>query len=175
MTEIKNDPPDGASGRTKTAGRAEAGSPPMLSLKDIRRAPGALTLSPEIQRLLWAVPLRNRTLVDWLGDIIEHDAWRSKSGPELTPEMLERAGWVADVTRMLVALAPAKDRIDLMTKSMLLLQTEPAFPKHGHLRAMVEFALRLDLARLKLPADDLFATNLAATLDKSPVTLTEVL
>jgi len=175
MTEIKNDPPDAKSGRTKMAGRAEAGSPPMLNLKDIRRAPGALTLSPEIQRLLWAVPLRNKTLVDWLGDIIEHDAWRSKSAHELTPEMLERAGWVADVTRMLVALAPAKDRIDLMTKSMLLLQTEPAFPKHGHLRAMVEFALRLDLARLKLPADDLFATNLAATLDKSPVTLTEVL
>jgi hypothetical protein len=139
-----------------------------LSIKEIRRAPGVLTLSPELQRLLWAVPVRNSTLVEWVGDIVQIDSWRAKGGDRLSAELVERAGWVSDVARILIALVPALDRIDLMTKAMVLLQSDPSYPRHGYLRALVEYALRLDLARLDLPGDDTFACNLKATLDKSP-------
>jgi hypothetical protein len=56
-----------------------------------------------------------------------------------------------DLTRLLLATLPARDKSDLNLKLVALAPPDPLVAEHVNLRAMLEAGARADIQRLKLP------------------------
>jgi len=166
MTNRSDNPP-GSAGGVHTCVQNLDGSPPDATVIKEEGEAGLAGLPIYVKRLISAATLEKTSIMSWVGDILELDAWRSENGNRLSPDMSARSAWASDLMRLLVALMPAADRVDLRSKVLVVLHYDASSSIHGHLRRLIEYALRLDLARLDFPPNDPFARNLTAALDKS--------
>lgn len=119
---------------------------------------GVVNLPETIQRLLFAAPVRPVGLLDRYLDIHALDLWLSSHSPFLDQRLVHAAGWLTDLLMMELALRPAKNRAELMTRIMILADSWGT-RENGHYELVCETVLRADIARLDLSPDDPVVTH----------------
>lgn len=133
--------------------------PAPMTLEEFREEPGVKDLPPSVQKLLLAAPIRPVDLLERYVELHEIGAWLARYQPFIDDRMVFAAGWLSDLFAMELALRPAQSRDELRTRIMILADSWADRPENGHYERLCETALRADIARLGLPADDPVVTH----------------